>query len=372
MAAASDSASPTSRTASASAGGIIAIAICIIALAVAAGAVTLFPRTFSIPGIGNNGSSTAPNSATSGKPSATVAGVGTFADPAMPLTPVNPTAYDAKLVAVAHIPPAPPAVASSTATATAVTATSTTVALSTPEEYPPFAIAPSRSEIASLWPVPENKAPLPSAGALLPFNRIVAYYGNLYSTQMGVLGEYPEPQMLAMLASTTAMWQEADTSTHVIPALDYIAVTAQASPGPDDKYRDRMPADQIDEILQMAAQINGLVILDVQVGDSNVETEVPLLEQYLKLPQVELALDPEFDMHNGAKPGTVIGSMDAADINWAANYLANLVTQYNLPPKILIVHRFTQDMVMNTNEIAPLPQVQIVMDMDGFGSEEKS
>jgi hypothetical protein len=186
-----------------------------------------------------------------------------------------------------------------------------------------------------------------------------------------VLGEYPPDQMLAMLASTSAMWAAADPSTPVVPALDYIVVTAQASAGKDGKYRARMPDGQVQKILQMANQINGIVILDVQVGLSNVQTEVPLLEQYLKMPQVELALDPEFDMHNGARPGTVIGTMSASDINWAANYLANLVQQNNLPPKVLIVHRFTDDMVTNTSAITPLPQVQIIMDMDGFGVSAK-
>ena len=76
-------------------------------------------------------------------------------------------------------------------------------------------------------------------------------------------------------------------------------------------------------------------------------------------------------MHNGAKPGTVVGSFDATDINWTANYLAGLVTKNNLPPKILIVHRFTQDMVTNYQGITPLPQVEIVMDMDGWGSQQK-
>jgi hypothetical protein len=30
----------------------------------------------------------------------------------------------------------------------------------------------------------------------LPFNRIVSYYGNFYSKYMGVLGQYPEDEML--------------------------------------------------------------------------------------------------------------------------------------------------------------------------------
>ena len=220
------------------------------------------------------------------------------------------------------------------------------------------------SNVPAGWPV---KTVYPDPGALLPFHRIVAYYGNLYSKQMGVLGEYPADEMLSMLASTSAEWAAADPATPVIPALDYIAVAAQDNPGPNGTYTLRMPASQIDEILQMAAQIHGIVILDVQVGQSSVQKELPLLAPYLKLPQVNLALDPEFAMHNGAVPGTVIGTMDASDINYAADFLANIVRENNLPPKILIVHRFTQAMVTHSNEITPLPQVQIVMDMDGFG-----
>ena len=84
------------------------------------------------------------------------------------------------------------------------------------------------------WPV---KAPYPLAGALLPFNRIVAFYGNLYSTKMGVLGEYPRKEMLAKLQEEVVKWQAADTTVKVIPALHYIAVTAQGSPGAGNKFR---------------------------------------------------------------------------------------------------------------------------------------
>ncbi len=128
-----------------------------------------------------------------------------------------------------------------------------------------------------------------------------------------------------------------------------------------------MPASQIDKIIQMASLVKGIVFLDVQVGLSDARKEIPLLEPYLKLPQVHLALDPEFAMHNGQRPGTVIGTMDASDINYAADYLANIVREYDLPPKMLVVHRFTQAMVTNYQKISPLPEVQIVMDMDGFG-----
>lgn len=254
----------------------------------------------------------------------------------IPLPVLNKTDYNARLFALAHV--------------TASMATST--ATSTPR----------------LWPV---KTVYPDAGALLPFNRIVAYYGNFYSKGMGVLGEYPANQVLAMLASTTALWAAADPTTPVIPAIQYIAVVAQGTPGKEGKYILRMPDDQIDHALDLANQVHGILILDVQVGMSTLEHELPLLGKYLRMPQVHLAIDPEFSMKYGNPPGTVIGTFDASDINYAAQYLASLVDTYHLPPKILVVHRFTQAMVTNYKQIEPLPEVEIVMDMDGWGSQAK-
>jgi len=284
-------------------------------------------------------------------PSPAVEGTST---PLFALTPIDAAAYDAKLLEIANVPPR-----TITITVTSTIPGTTTIAISKTTKTVPG---------MSAWPV---KTTLPDAGALLPFNRIVAYYGNFYSTAMGVLGEYPTDQMMAMLASTTAEWRAADPSTPVIPAIDYIVVTAQGSPGADGKYRLRMPDSQVDKAIQLMSQVNGLVFLDFQVGQSNVEAEVPQYASYFKLPNVELSLDPEFDMEPGVKPDTEIGTMSANDIDWAANYLANIVNANNIPPKILVVHRFTEDMVTNYQNITPLPQVQVVIDMDGWGSQAK-
>ena len=251
-----------------------------------------------------------------------------------PEAPVfNAAAYDAKMLALANL-------ASTTSTTT-----------------------------PRLWPV---KAAYPNPGALLPDNRIIAYYGNFYSTKMGVLGEYPEAQMLDMLRAEQRKWEAADPTTKTIPAINYIAITAQELPGREGNYMLRMPDSQIDKALEIAAKIeNGIVILDIQIGFSTLEKELPLLEKYLAMPNVHLGLDPEFHMIGEESPGHVIGSYDARHINYAAEYLAELVRKHNLPPKVLIVHRFTQKMVTNYQNIKPLPEVQIVMDMDGWGPPAK-
>lgn len=218
------------------------------------------------------------------------------------------------------------------------------------------------------WPV---KREYPRAGALLPFNRIVAYYGNFYSKKMGILGEYPPDVMLEKLKADIKKWEAADSTTPVLPALHYIAVTAQGYPGKGNKYRLRMPTKQIDSLIRMAARINALVFLDIQVGLSTVQDEIPLLEPYLKMPQVHLGIDPEFSMKTGKKPGSVIGTLDASDINYVIKYISDLCKANQLPPKILVVHRFTQAMVTNYRKIEPDSLVQVVMDMDGWGAQAR-
>jgi hypothetical protein len=217
------------------------------------------------------------------------------------------------------------------------------------------------------WPV---KTAYPNPGAILPFKRIIAYYGNLYSKRMGVLGEYPPDEMIRMLKVELKKWQAADTTIPVVPALHYIAVTAQGSAGKDGKYRARMPFKQIDSVLHMAARINALVFLDVQVGFSDVQTEIPLLEKYLIMPNVHLGIDAEFAMKPGMRVGKNVGTYDAADVNWCSDYLTKLVKAHNLPPKVFIVHRWTQKMITNYKLIRPRPDVQIVMDMDGWGPQQ--
>jgi hypothetical protein len=229
-------------------------------------------------------------------------------------------------------------------------------------------IAMSNFDSSGKWPV-KNEYPLP--GAILPFKRIVAYYGNLYSKNMGVLGEYPRKDMLAKLKAEVAKWQAADSTIQVVPALHYIAVTAQSDPGKGNKYRLRMPFKQIDSVLSMAKEINALVFIDIQVGHSSVEEELPMFEPYLKMPNVHFGIDPEFSMKGGQKPGAAIGTFDAADINFTSNYLAKLVKENNLPPKILVIHRFTQAMVTNYKQIKLRPEVQVVMDMDGWGHQAR-
>lgn len=226
----------------------------------------------------------------------------------------------------------------------------------------------AHNKVTAKWPA---KTPYPLPGAILPFKRIVAFYGNFYSKKMGILGEIPPEEMLKKLQGECKKWAKADSLIPVQPALHYICVSAQHEPGKAGKYRMRMPFKQIDKVIALAKEINAIVFLDVQVGQSTLQQEIPQLEQYLKLDNVHLAIDPEFSMKGGHLPGSRIGNFDASEINWVSEYLAKLVRANHLTPKVFIVHRFTMKMVSNYKEIKTRPEVQFVMDMDGWGFPAK-
>ncbi len=220
------------------------------------------------------------------------------------------------------------------------------------------------SDLDSLWP-PKMPALLP--GSILPAKRIIAFYGNPLSKRMGILGEFETEDMLARLDREVAEWNRLDPQHPVQPALHLIAVVANPTPGRDGMYRSRMDSALLEKVYGWAKRKNAIMFVDVQVGHSTVQQELPALERFLKRPEVHLGIDPEFSMKDGTRPGKKIGSYDAADVNFAAHYLAGLVDKYKLPPKILVVHRFTKKGVTNVSTIKLDPRVQIVMHMDGFG-----
>ncbi len=210
------------------------------------------------------------------------------------------------------------------------------------------------------------EAPAPPK-PLLPDGLIVSYYGNPYSKKMGILGEIPPQEMMDRLQKEADLWAKSDSSATVRPALELVAVVAADYPQPDGTHRARMPKAMIDKVIGWARSRGWLTILDVQVGRSSTKKELDWILPYLEQPDVHLALDPEFQMAKGLTPGKKIGSSDAEDVNLAVIYLSKLVKERNLPPKVLLVHRFTDEMLKRYWMVRQDPSVQIVVVMDGFG-----
>ena len=62
--------------------------------------------------------------------------------------------------------------------------------------------------------------------------------------------------------------------------------------------------------------------------------------------------------------------MDAEAVNAAAAYLSKIVRQRDLPEKLLLVHRFTDDMIARDERLRRYPGVATVVNVDGFGGRE--
>lgn len=216
------------------------------------------------------------------------------------------------------------------------------------------------------WPV---EYPQPLTGSILPNKRIVAYYGNPLSKRMGVLGQYAKEEMLLHLKSEVDRWEKADPAHTVQPALHLIAVVAQEKPGATGKYRMVMPDKIVSDVYSWAKEVNAIMFIDIQTGQDDIRDLLLRFEWILKNADVHLAIDPEFNLiKSRIPPGSKIGTYDAAEINYASAFLQKIVKKYNLPPKVLVVHRFTRNMVTNAKQIAFHPEVEVVMNMDGWGA----
>jgi hypothetical protein len=209
---------------------------------------------------------------------------------------------------------------------------------------------------------------LPDGGrTILPRTRVVAFYGAPEDAGLGTLG-IGTPDAAGRRLDKMAAKYRADRP--VLPAMELIATVVQAAPGADGMYRARQSSALIGRYLAAARRAHALLILDIQPGRSPFMREVRSYARWLREPDVGLALDPEWSMAPGQVPGTVIGSTDAAIVNHVQAYLAQIVKAANLPQKLLIVHRFTTEMIRNPRTLHPYPGVALTINVDGFGDRD--
>jgi hypothetical protein len=208
-------------------------------------------------------------------------------------------------------------------------------------------------------------AQLPGGGRrIFPGRMVVAYYGAPQDDQLGELG-IGSPRAAGRRLLRQAR-HYAGSGRRVLPAMELIAEIAHASPGESGLYNGRQSDAVIRRYLRAARAIGALLILDVQPGQAGFFGEAQRFERWLREPDVSLALDPEWHTP-GAVPGTVIGSMEAREVNAISFWLDDLVRRHRLPQKLLVVHRFTRNMIAGEEQLKPRANVAVTVNVDGFG-----
>lgn len=227
--------------------------------------------------------------------------------------------------------------------------------------------APPPTPVPSLPPGQKPAADIELvAESVLQHTLLVTWYGNPHSKRMGILGEYAGDELAAGLRRQAEAFAP-HTAKHVQPAYELVAIVAQNTAGRDGKWRRRESRSIIEKVLAEARAHGFRLVLDVQVGHSTVEAELEYLRRYLEEPDVYLALDPEFDMPEGQAPGTRIGTTPARDVNYAIDLLERIVVEKQLPPKVLIAHQFTMNMLPDKRRVKDSPVVDVALVMDGWG-----
>jgi hypothetical protein len=211
-------------------------------------------------------------------------------------------------------------------------------------------------------PVP---AELPRGGRrLFPAYRLVGYSGGPGSAAFGRLGVGDLDARAREIESLGAQFA---AGRRPLAVLELIAVVAQPKPGPDGLYRVRVGADVIQTYLSAARRHRALLLLNIQPGRARFMDEVVALEPWLRQPDVGLALDPEWAVRSGQVPGHVFGRTTGAEIDAVARQMSQLVTQFELPDKALVVHQLAPDVVRGQWAVKTHPGVAVIKSVDGIG-----
>jgi hypothetical protein len=207
---------------------------------------------------------------------------------------------------------------------------------------------------------------LPRGGRqVLPAHRVVAFYGAPGAEELGTLG-VGTPQAAGRRLERQARPYRR-RGRPVLPAFELIATVVHAAPGEDGDYSERQSRQTVERYLRAARARRALLILDIQPGTAPFMREVRAFRRFLEEPDVSLALDPEWSLDAGQVPGQQIGSTDAATVNEVSRYLSWLVRRHDLPQKLLVVHRFTDDMIEDEGALRRHPGVALTINVDGFG-----
>ena len=208
---------------------------------------------------------------------------------------------------------------------------------------------------------------LPGGGTtLFPRTRVIAFYGAAGTGALGVLGAGAPNAVASRLVAQAHAYAQFERP--VIPAMELIATEATSDAGASGFGSLREDDATIQRYIDAARRIHGITILDIQPGTRSFVTEAAHYDHFLEQPDVELALDAEWQRQPGAPAGYSIGHTTASVVNAVSAHLAALVARRHLPQKLLILHRFTGYMIADANTVKPRPGLAIVFHADGFGT----
>ena len=111
-------------------------------------------------------------------------------------------------------------------------------------------------------------------------------------------------------------------------------------------------------------------MLDLQPGRTDFLTQAQRYSELLRRPYVGLALDPEWRLKPNEKHLVSVGQVGVDEVNRVGTWLADLVRDHRLPPKVLTLHQFQVRMVTERARLdTSRPEIQWLVHVDGQGGQ---
>ena len=213
-------------------------------------------------------------------------------------------------------------------------------------------------------------ARLPGGGQLLfPGRLLVALYGQPGTGSLGVLGEQGLDASIERARRTAASY-EGLVDTPVVPAFEIIATVASSSAGADGDYSAEADPEKLRPWVEAARDAGLYVVLDLQPGRTDFLTQAQAYRSLLELPNVGLALDPEWRLGPDQVHLAQIGSVGIDEVNAVVTWLADLTRESALPQKLLVLHQFRMDSIRGREQLdTSRDELAVMVHADGQGSQ---
>lgn len=218
---------------------------------------------------------------------------------------------------------------------------------------------------AKAAPVPEVPASKSPGRRLFPQNKVVALYGA--AGGFGVLGRKSLKGAAKKLRRQVIPYRKHDRE-RIVKAFDLVAVVVTQCSGRRDECRTRVGKGVIRRYLHKIRDLHGRLILDIQPGRANVLDEIRHLRPFIRQPNVDVAIDAEWNVRGHGEPGEDVGSIRATRVNRASKMIRGIVKKHDLPPKLLIIHQFRRGSVKNRTNLHRPDKVDVTINFDGIGS----
>ncbi|MGO1945054.1 MAG: hypothetical protein ACTH1Z_11735 [Ancrocorticia sp.] len=212
---------------------------------------------------------------------------------------------------------------------------------------------------------------LPGGGQIaFPGRRMVAAYGSPNIPELGVLGEQDLDESVDLVKELAAEYEDYSDEP-VIPAMEIITTVASSEAGPDGNYSTELSHDTLKPWIDRAGEEGIYVVLDLQPGTSTFLEQAQMYEDLLKEPHVGLALDSEWRLEEGQRHMAQIGSVDAAEVNETADWLAELTAENDLPQKVFVMHQFSMSMITDRQDLdTSHEELAMILHADGHGTPD--